>query len=233
MTFAVCFGPIANSRQVIAADPALWLCADLVSSVELNTNVVSAWRDNSGQGSDFASPNTQSAPSYVTGRRLDFDGTKGMGSADLVLNTDAFILFIAFEKNGVAVDYPLISIPVNGVQFDVALHSSSVTVSYNSLLNTAKTAAIDEMPFGHFLLTIQMTNLMTAPTTIIRSNGVDKATSVALPRGASGSAKIAYRDIPLEQRFVGHIHEIVLYDRNISDDDRYNTENLLIDKWSL
>jgi hypothetical protein len=227
----------------------LWLDAnegvynDAGTTLATNTQSVQEWHDQSTSGNDVTQTDATLKPAYTIASGIagvEFDGTndKLVGSALAVDQVDAKTAFIVAEWQS--------GLSFNNGGSAMTLYSTSVTgsagvitgeIAYRTNLRTWVSST--NVGSGRELVTLAQSgsgnihsviSMWLNGASVSRTSGtngalVNAASTIVIGNGTNTSG--------FNYPFNGIVHEVIVYDSELSTADREDVEDYLTTKWSL
>lgn len=213
---------------------ALWLDASQLTGLS-DGDPVQTWPDLSGNGRDATQATLAMRPTYKVGIANGLPGLWWDGSDDLLLTPDisshfpaAATAFIVYHDSGSATGVNLLTTDDN----DQWWRHPASTNSYPSTFRASRIDAYESnVPFGD-------TEVISIVSDAARWQEWRNSVSLGIATPAFSPGTIGYLSIagsPLAsdgpKHLLGYTHEVLLYGRSLSDDERLSVESYLRAKW--
>jgi hypothetical protein len=211
-----------------------WWDAQDSSTVTLSgPSNVSSWADKSGQ-SNIAATGAAS-PTYITGSGILFNGTSQYLTTAYTANPSAESLFIVATWTGTSpLSYELIGASgTNGRQYAIKNYGSSNTVQWEAggTNPTGYGATSGVVANAQFLTTGTYRPIEGGSTSLNGSNQSTRG-AISFPGPATTNIGVGFTT-QLSNYFQGTINEIIIYNREVTTDERQQVEGYLAYKWGL
>lgn len=219
----------------------LWLDATDATTITLNGNSVSEWRDKSGNGFHFSQATANNQPSYTgtingksaiafdgTNDGLDRNGVTNSGVAD----TTGACAFIVYEISGTDTQYAALKTFTSG-----SGHDRFNTTTYHCYFRVQRFANLSPAPPSSGKVLLTSSSNVSGDTQVLRINGAAGpsqpcATTFAAWRtqqGGSGNWAVGYDASYL----LGSIGEVIVVGRAVASTEIAAVERYLAEKWGV
>lgn len=231
------------------ANLGLWLDASDTSSLTLNANAVSEWRDKSGNGRHFSQATAANQPlttrTQNSLRVLDFDGTRRLdgnaASLTIARNVGALTMFVVGQLDTVNADSQFFFVSRNGAT--AARAAVAYLFGTNSLVAGGRRLDSDSFASASFTQNTNA-NILTGvldyanSDAFIFQNGTQQATNTSFQTSGNTSNTDSDgvsigQNIAGAQSLDGWIGEIIVYQRAIVAAERRRVERYLGAKWGI
>jgi prepilin-type N-terminal cleavage/methylation domain-containing protein len=237
---------IEADAPLCISDLKLWLKSD--SGVELNGSNVSAWADQSGNGNDAAQATPANQPllvgDYQNGHAaLEFNGIAsylvGTTIAGLSTSSLSFFVVAAGESSTNSSGEMLFGVNdyTNGLWINRYMGNQSFNVLQNSIFANALQTTNNSLPNAGWTTKLleHTKNLNTFANVYINGAEINNVNGASNQTAGFTNANyyVGFNPFAFSDYFKGHIMEMIIYTKFLSETERVQIENYLNAKYNI
>jgi VCBS repeat-containing protein len=207
---------------------------DNAASGALFSGAVATWRDKSASGFHVSAPTVVERPTYVTNFLNSRNVVSLDGIDDRLINSGAVIpgndytMFIVFQRDTSTTRDAVLELGGGGSRNAIFLNDVG-NQRYGHYINTTFYYSSSTVPTSSFVLLSATQDITSAQMHI---DGVSNLTATTLTRASTTGIYVG-DDSTSGDWLQGDIAEIIIYDRDLTSDERHDIENYLGNKWGL